>query len=107
MDTKVVLPVVSLGATARLPDRPGHVELAISRAITQVAAELSALAKRDRVVLIDDAPEVVITVALRAEGVQVPEDLDVEEIRRHTSFLPRAAMYQGVLWDTEQRDGAW
>lgn len=100
MDHKVVLPVISLGSTARLPDRPGDMEEEIAKAATRAAVELTALANRDRVILIDEPAEVVIMVSLKVTGVQVPEDLDLEEIRRHVSFLPRAAAYQGVLWDT-------
>lgn len=106
MDHKVVLPCVSLGSTARLPDRPGDMEREIARAVTRTAAELTALAKRDRVVLIDEPAEVVIIVSMKVTGVQIPEDLDIEEIRRHVSFLPRAAAYNGVLWNTEPEPGS-
>lgn len=79
----VVLPIVALAATERLRDTPGDMEERIERAIAQALIEVTRVAERDRVVLSTDHVEVAVRVEVRVDGVQVPPELDMEDVRRH------------------------
>lgn len=103
----ITLAVVDLAERARLRDQPGDMERQITQAIARAAAELSRLAQRDRIILFTDEPSIEVHVQVRVSGAQVPEEVDIEEVRRHVSTLPRSVWSQGVLWSQDPPAGAW
>lgn len=79
----VVLPVVALGATERLRDAPGHTEQRVSEAIARALVTITELAREQRIVLSGDHVDVNVSVEVRVDGVQVRDDIDIEDVRRH------------------------
>lgn len=100
--TTVVLRVVNLGTQARLPDRPGDMERAIEKAILEAAVEVTRLAERNRVVLFHEPAEITIHVNMKVSGVEVPGDLDIEEVRPNVQQLPQSVWRNGVLYSVSE-----